>query len=679
MRNDSIDSFNGKPSEKYSNTEPTSEERQSSARTASTDSQAKQTTWSAIRQKFGKAAPPDWVWSLPRVLEKLQDELSMKKGSLSEEIWQDAHDPDVHPEILRLATVRVSAELCDEEKAFLRRRKANLVPALARYLDLREDEINEADVPTIGMCGSGGGLRALVAGASSFYSTQRVGLFDCVTYTAGVSGSCWLQTLYYSSITGQKFDILLEHLKKRLGTHIAYPPVVLDLVTSAPTNKYLLSGGLEKYQGQADADFGLVDIYGLLLGARLLVPRSELVVNDKDFKLSNQAEYLRDGAHPLPLYSAVRHEVPDEKKQTGERKKPENAADDIQSKSYFQWFEFTPFELFCEELEAGIPTWSIGRPFRNGISQWRENGLALPELRTPLLMGIWGSAFCASLYHFYNEVKPVLKGLTGFDAIDKLVTQSSEELLALHPIPPPQIPNFLLGLQASLPASCPQSIHSTPKLALMDAGISNNLPIYPLLRPGRNVDILIAFDASADVRKDNWLRKADEYAEQRGIAGWPAGSGWPEEEQAPAAGLADASQDDSPPGSTDLGPCTVFVGSPSTSESASKQSHQNGREAHRSRQSFAEEIARHETGLVVVYFPLIPHADIPGLDPRKTEFLSTWNFVYTPEQIDKVVALAKRNFDEGAEATREAIRAVYERKKKQRLAKEKQRAAERNS
>ena len=603
----------------------------------------------------------------------------MKKGSLSEEIWQDAHDPEVHPEILRLATVRISADLCDEEKAFLRRRKTNLVPALARYLDLPEDEIDEADVPTIGMCGSGGGLRALVAGASSFYSTQRVGLFDCVTYTAGVSGSCWLQTLYFSSIAGQKFDTLLEHLKKRLGTHIAYPPVVLDLVTSAPTNKYLLSGGLEKYQGQEDANFGLVDIYGLLLGARLLVPRGELAVNDKDFKLSHQAEYLKDGAYPLPLYSAVRHEVPDENKQIDGGKQAHDAADDIRSKSYFQWFEFTPFELFCEELEAGIPTWSIGRPFRNGISQWRENGLALPELRTPLLMGIWGSAFCATLYHFYNEVKPVLTGLTGFDAIDKLVTQSSEELLALHPIPPPEIPNFLLGLQASLPANCPKSIHSTPKLALMDAGMSNNLPIYPLLRPGRDVDVLIAFDASADVRKDNWLRKADEYAEQRGIAGWPAGSGWPDEEQAPAAGLADASQDDSPSGSTDLGPCTVFVGSTSTSEDASKQNYRSERDTNRSRRPFTEEIAQHESGLVVVYFPLIPHADIPGVDPRTTDFLSTWNFVYTPQQIDKVVALAERNFDEGANATRQAIRAVYERKKKQRLVKEKQRAAERNS
>jgi phospholipase A2 len=31
----------------------------------------------------------------------------------------------------------------------------------------------------------------------------------------------------------------------------------------------------------------------------------------------------------------------------------------------------------------------------------------------------------------------------------------------------------------------------------MDAGISNNLPVHPLLWPGRNVDVINVFDTSA--------------------------------------------------------------------------------------------------------------------------------------------------------------------------------------
>ena len=58
--------------------------------------------------------------------------------------------------------------------------------------------------------------------------------------SAGVSGSCWLQTLYNSSLGGRRHDKVIEHLKRRIGVHIAYPPSFLDLCTRAPTNKFLL-------------------------------------------------------------------------------------------------------------------------------------------------------------------------------------------------------------------------------------------------------------------------------------------------------------------------------------------------------------------------------------------------------------------------------------------------------
>ena len=60
--------------------------------------------------------------------------------------------------------------------------------------------------------------------------------------------------------------------------------------------------------------------------------------------------------------------------------------------------------------------------------------------------------------------------------------------------------------------------------------MSNNLPLYPLLRRDRNVDIIVCFDASADIRQENWLSVAEGYAKQRGVRGWPVGAGWPEVE-----------------------------------------------------------------------------------------------------------------------------------------------------
>lgn len=635
--------------------------------------------WSSIPDKIAEVAVPGWMKLLPGFMNKLQRELSMAPGSLAEEIWQEANDPECNPEIIWDCRVRVSDDICDEEKVFIAKRKLHTKKALSKYLEIPESEIHPDDVPTIAMCGSGGGLRALVAGSSSYLSTKNAGLFDCVTYTAGVSGSCWLQTLFYSTIGKQDHEQLIRHLKNRLGVHIAYPPAALSLLNSAPTNKFLLSGFVEKLKGVPDADFGIVDIYGILLAARLLVPKGELNVDEDDLKLSKQARYIEYGQNPLPIYTAVRHEIPFAER---DAKDLASAAAKARKEAWFEWFEFTPYEFWCEEFGAGIPSWSIGRKFEAGRSRWRENGLGLPELRVPLMMGIWGSAFCATLSHYYKEIRPVMKDLTGFRGIDQMISERDDDLIKVHPIDPATIPNFAYGMNDKLPSSCPESIFSSTHLQLMDAGMSNNLPIYPLLRPGRNIDILVAFDASADVKTDNWLRVADGYARQRGIKGWPVGAGWPapdeskeqtvaELEQAQASTeqeaeirITRAKEDDATRDKPkDLGYCNIWVG---TTEERSSDS-----EPPPSKLVEEDwELMHPNAGITVIYFPFLSNPKVEGVDPRTSDFMSTWNFVYAPEQIDKVVDLAHANFEEGRDQTKRAVRAVYERKKKMRLERE---------
>ncbi|EKG14034.1 hypothetical protein MPH_08776 [Macrophomina phaseolina MS6] len=629
---------------------------------------------------------PDWVKILPGFMTKLQAELSMAPGSLADEIWREANDPEINPEILWDARVRISGDLCDEEKEFLRKRKLHVRRALAKYLGLDEKDIHPDDVPTIAMCGSGGGLRALVAGTSSYLSAQEAGLFDCITYTAGVSGSCWLQALYYSSIAGQSHERLINHLKNRLGLHIAYPPPALAMINSAPTNKFLLTGVVEKFRGVPGAEFGIVDIYGLLLTARLMVPKGELDLDERDLKLSNQRRFVDNGANPLPIYTAVRHEIPPD--ESGDEVSRNEARE--KKEAWFQWFEFTPYEMWCEELAAGIPTWAIGRQFENGKGLWRENGLALPELRVPLFLGIWGSAFCATLSHYYREIRPAMQGLAGFMGIDQMIMERDHDLVKMHPIDPAVIPNYALGLRDLLPPSCPESMFNTSNLQLMDAGMSNNLPIYPLLRPGRDVDIVIAFDASADVKTDNWLKVAEGYTKQRGIVGWPIGAGWPpavetgeqiteeleaaqvETEEQAAEKLAQAREqqfldENERPAKKgqhkDLGYCNVWIGT--TGQRVSEEEPATAKQVEED-----WELTRPDAGIAVIYFPFLANPKVEGVDPRKSDFMSTWNFVYTPEDIDKVVALARANFDEGKEQTRRTVRAVYERKKAKRLERE---------
>ncbi|KAF3937284.1 Lysophospholipase [Dactylella cylindrospora] len=637
---------------------------------------------------------PDWAADIPAWWAKVQREINMEPGTLSMEIWEESKDPNINPEVLWDARVRISDELCDEEQAYLRNRKKHLRKALAKYLDIFEWTIHDDDIPTIAITGSGGGLRAMVAGAGSLGACKAAGLFDCVTYLVGVSGSCWLLTLYYS-IGQRSFSHVIEHLKSRLQTHIAYPPAVMDLISSAPTNKYLLRGIVEKH-GFGYASFGLVDLYGLLLAARLLVPKNEFLVNDVDMRLSSQRRYIDKGEQPLPIYCAVRHEIPGLGGEGEEQTETpadyglttDEAKKQAKEEAWFEWAEMTCYEFFMEELGAGIPTYALGRQFYNGYNVSR-----IPEMKLPTLLGMWGSAFCATLSHYYAEVRPMFTSFILFQELDKMMQERNEDLVKVHPIEPAAIPNYVLGLKDSLPNSVPASVHRTKELQLMDAGMSNNLATYPLLRPGRDVDIVIAFDNSADIKVANWISLTEGYAKQRGVRGWPVGIGWPREgdlnteaelssamESSSAAEseekLKKAQEADPGPKTSieekrmrkehkGLGYLTIWVGT--------KEERESDEEPPPSKaiQDDHWELAKPEAGITIAYFPLIPNEKVPGVDPEVSEWMSTWNFEYTPEQVDKTVALATANFKEGEEQIKRAVRAVYERKKRLRIEKEK--------
>ena len=256
-----------------------------------------------------------------------------------------------------------------------------------------------------------------------------------------------------------------------------------------------------------------------------------------------------------------------------------------------------------------------------------------------------------------------------------------------------------------LPKTCPESVFKSDHLQVMDAGMSNNLPIYPLLRPGRDVDVMIAFDASADIQKENWLSVVDGYAKQRGIKSWPVGTGWPRQstkpeenmaayEEAEATTPAQATQklgeakqaakeqaekkavksikENSPDSHTrmgtqgELGYCNIWVGTKEERQSA-EEPPPSKRISWEDENDSTFHLMEPNATMAVIYYPLLPNDKVPGVNPDETDYLSTWNFIYTPEQVDKVVELARTNFKEGEDATKRTIRAVYERKKAARL------------
>ena len=219
-----------------------------------------------------------------------------------------------------------------------------------------------------------------------------------------------------------------------------------------------------------------------------------------------------------------------------------------------------------------------------------------------------------------------------------------------------------------------------------------------MLRKGRDVDIIVCFDASADIEQENWLSLVDDYAKQQSVTSWPIGAGWPKKQSRAQSDVAElvapdpaiarhAASDITKPkeaqpsakshpaqnprsalqnesGMRDgskLGFCNVWVG-----KNESKIFDENPPSK---RLGLDEEwrLLEPDSGMTVVYLPFLPNPKIEDLDPGTSTFMSTWNFVYNSEEIDKVVALAKANFEEGEEQMKSVVRAVYQRKRARRL------------
>lgn len=188
----------------------------------------------------------------------------------------------------------------------------------------------------------------------------------------GVSGSCWAINTYLT-YGERSTDTMIKHYKARLGTSFTDPTAAVKLFTERPTNKYLLRGLVERFK-QGYTELGMVDIFGTLVASRILVPANELAVRDDHLKLSNQRKYLDEGREPMPIYTAVRHEIPikaiseDDSKEkekprdehglhnlgsTGEDdgvisgklagEKQQELKQKAREESWFQWFEITPY------------------------------------------------------------------------------------------------------------------------------------------------------------------------------------------------------------------------------------------------------------------------------------------------------------------------------------------------
>lgn len=465
---------------------------------------------------------------------------------------RDDNDLKTYPEVDLDAFVRRSCSLHQDEQLFIRARRHRISchgnKHLNSLLGLAEDEVvDPQDVPLIALGGSGGGYRAMYGFAAFISVAKKMGLWDCLTWTAGVSGSCW--TLAgYCTFAGQSVSKLIQHYFS-VAQELTHPLSLraLNTVVRSSQGVYFLLGPLIRKTASPGRDIGLVvmDLYATLTTAYQFLSRQlGAKLSRATFQFSKvwKRAGLDQGTEPMPILTAVRRAPPNEPgvephadSSISRGRPPERAMkqhefplstnfspyekttfppnaqhvlDSSLGNGFFQWIEISPLEVGNTDIQAYIPTWSWGRAFQSGKSINR-----CPEQSLSLILGQCTSAPAGPVTGYISALLASLPKATLMSRflllLNKVARMKHCKDFWGNPIRAGHDPNPFHGHE-------PEWERQT-KIRLMDGGMSNNLPNHVLARPERAADIIISFDTSSDVQTGAAIRRMHNFAKDCNI------------------------------------------------------------------------------------------------------------------------------------------------------------------
>ncbi|KAJ1565447.1 hypothetical protein HK096_002737, partial [Nowakowskiella sp. JEL0078] len=529
--------------------------------------------------------------------------------------------------------------ICNEEKYFQKARIKVMREAFAKFIDVPIENVDERDIPIIGISGSGGGLKAAISTIGYLEAMEKHGFFDLAMYIAGVSGSCWALSYLYTVGNGLPSKALVQ-MKKTLNGHPGNLSHITDILSVNSSSRVpLLFSGMS-HKKLSGLHRGVVDTYGILLFAHFLgkslpmknldgveVEEEDICWNPNHFKLSSQARFLENGQFPMPIYTAVRHERPWSRKfednpeaveisekelnrrQTIYEKNldiPDGGHDSVNKdgQGWLQWWEFQPYQIGCDEvncivvfclflfkkilksktLKLGwIPTWSFGRKFEGG-----KTINEIPEQSFALQVGLTASAMCAP---WTTALETVERGSDPTSTTGSLVRKilqlsasvgSVHQWISSHPIHAAYNWNPMYKLHSG---PQPPGLNHAKRIQLIDA---DGTP--PPLPP----------------RNDSSDEEKSKFQEQRY--------------------------------------CQVFNAKPSFTITGTKGPH-------------GEPLATNE--MSIIYFPLLPNPNLPGYTPSSVTF---GKLQYEEDEVTKLSKCAGLNFETHIETVRKTVRDVWEKK-----------------
>ncbi|KAH3675644.1 hypothetical protein WICMUC_002561 [Wickerhamomyces mucosus] len=388
--------------------------------------------------------------------------------------------------------IRKASGLSSKESEWLEKRNAQTQPALKDFLE--RADISDFDVDeffstltsnvTIGLAYSGGGYRAMLNGAGQLSAldsrtrnaneTGLGGLFQSTTYLAGLSGGNWLT----GSVALNNWTTIEELVYNDQGDG------VWDLSDSIfDSGGWNIFSTLERFKDIGDAigdkeDAGyntsLTDIWGRALSYQFFGSDNDASAG-LTFSTIQATEEFQNGSVPFPISVA-------------DGRVPGTYIISLNSTV----FEFNPFELgsWDNSLYAFTELDYIGSKVTNGTPdsdvcvQGYDNG--------GFVLGTSSSLFNQFILQLNTT------GLSGsiYSLINHYLTSLSEDYddIAIYD----NNPFYKTEYGDS------SSTLESQYLYLCDGGEDlQNIPLTPLVQPERDVDVIFAFDNSADT--DDYL------------------------------------------------------------------------------------------------------------------------------------------------------------------------------
>lgn len=349
-----------------------------------------------------------------------------------------------HPYCQTKAFVRLTTDLCQQEKTTVSKRMQVTHKAIEKILSTT---IPQHKTPRIALCLSGGGMRATICSCALVTGLNDIGLLDTITYCASLSGSTWFLTDWIT--LGQPIALYQKHLINALSQISIFS---LDTLSSILWPKYIFR-----------QETGIIDLYGAYLAHTFLQQTKDHIVREK-ITFSSLHSSIKEGLWPFPLCTAIENSITP------------------------HWITCTPYEIGSDSLHFQVPTWAFGRKFIGGISTDYA-----PEQSLGFFMGLWGSALSGSLQDFLDTQVEQLNPLL-FHALNTTFIKTGISDIHLAAI---KINNPLYGLEESS-----YRVRNMHDLFFMDSAYAYNIPLPPLFKKERAIDIIIIMDASQDVHKE---------------------------------------------------------------------------------------------------------------------------------------------------------------------------------